>query len=97
MKLIKGVLLLDYTDLVNSYGVARGTIDCGVSKNSKGLSNSWVSIKDPEDKRKRLIVYRSIPVQSRKQLPTEQELIRICKELEAESSKITDLLNSTTH
>ncbi|MFB9862390.1 hypothetical protein [Rufibacter immobilis] len=93
MKVIKGILLMEYTDLVDTYGIGRGTIDCGVSKFSKGLSPSWASIKDPEDKRKRLIVYSTIPAHSKKKMPSEQELIRLCKEQEAEREKLNRFLS----
>ncbi|MFB9862723.1 hypothetical protein [Rufibacter immobilis] len=92
MRIINNVLLLDYADLVDKYGITRGTIDCGVNKHIKGKSPSWASIKDPEDKRKRLIVYKTIPAHSRKGLPAEETLIELCRQQEAERKNISQLL-----
>ncbi|OKL40273.1 hypothetical protein [Pontibacter flavimaris] len=92
MKLIKGVLFMEYADLVDTYGIGRSTIDAGVNKHSKGISPSWASMKDPEDKRKRLIVYSTIPAHSKKRMPSEQELIRLYHNQEAERKKIGQLL-----
>ncbi len=89
--------MLEYTDLVDTYGIGRGTIDCGVSKFSKGLSTSWASIKDPEDKRKRLIIYSTIPAHSKKQMPSERELIKLCRDQETERAKVAQLITESAN
>ena len=90
---MNGVLLLEYSELIEKYGIARGTIDCSVSKFFKKESTSWASIKNPHDKRKRLIIYNSIPAHSRKNLPSEEELIRLCTMKAADLNKIYQLLS----
>lgn len=96
MQIINNVLLLSYKDLVDKFGLSRRTVDCGINKCSSGKSNSWASIKDPKDKRKRLVIYKTIPAHSRKQLPSENTLIKQCKQQESEIENITQLLQSTS-
>ncbi|MGV3588119.1 MAG: hypothetical protein ACO1OF_14025 [Adhaeribacter sp.] len=92
MQIINNVLLLSYSDLIDTYGLSRGTVDAGINKFCTGKSNSWASIKDPQDKRRRLIVYRTIPAYSLKNLPSESELIKKCQQQEAERENIKELI-----
>ncbi len=94
MRIINNVLLLSYFDLVNTYRLSRGTVDAGINNNCNGKSNSWASIKDPLDKRKRLIIYKTIPAYSLKSLPSEADLIKTLRKQEVEREKITKLLQT---
>lgn len=56
-------------------GVSDDTIRAGVSDFRRGKSSSWVSMKDPEDKRKCLVQYESIPPRTRGKLPSAEALL----------------------
>lgn len=60
MRLIGGVLYVGW-DLLIRYGVSVETIHSGTLRHRQGKSKSWANVADPEDGRRCLVAYSSIP------------------------------------
>lgn len=83
MRIINNILYLEVSDLIAS-GVSEGYIWKSLSKQS----DYWMSIEAPEDKRKRLIEYDSIPPKTRSKLDSKEKLIAtLLEEQEAETKQ----------
>lgn len=80
MKLIGNILFVEYQEIL-SFGVPEDTIKQGLSRSKRTTGSSWCSIADPEDGRKRLIRYSSIPATTIKKydIPAESVFVEEIK------------------
>jgi hypothetical protein len=86
LKLIGNILYVEYPDLL-SFGVPEDTIKQGLSRSKRRNGSSWYSIADPEDARKRLIRYSSIPKSTIKKydIPAESAFV---EEVKGQQSRV---------
>lgn len=81
MQILDGTLYLHVPDLVTQ-GVDENTVKRGLHRAQKNLADKdtycnvpWFSIPDPADRRRRLILFDSIPTSTRSKLPAKEELL----------------------
>ena len=77
MQIIEGFLFMNVDELV-SYGVPVCNIRAMTMRYRQNKTRSWICRKDPQNKRKILILYKSIPQYTKKkyQIPSEGELLK---------------------
>lgn len=89
MKVINGHLYLYWTEIQSLGGVSLKTIDSGCNRFRSGKIQTWANIPDPEDKRKTLVAYSTLPSATLSKLPSEIELLNMYEaaEIQKETRK----------
>lgn len=73
MVIIKDILYLSFQDLIQ-YGFTKGYLKKACHDFRTGIASSYANIPDPEDARRKLIKYSSIPEKTERNIPSEPQL-----------------------